>query len=155
MARVKNDHWAAVVVSQVGIECRLETHLHINGTLVEKQVGEAQENRIWIKPDEDGATVCLLNKGEPNADGVVVHNDDIPRNLTKYDISNELWREYEWDGRHTPYRINAPVTLYLRKGGSTHRVVDSNGVAHCMPAVGDMGCVLRWKNPTGEAPVDF
>jgi len=48
--------------------------------------------------------------------------------------------------------INKPKTLYLRPGGSTHRVVDANGITHCLPAPGVNGCVLRWK---GDPAVSF
>jgi len=64
--------------------------------------------------------------------------------LTEFDISHELYREYDFEGR--VYRINNPVRLYLRDGGTTHRVVDSIGVVHCVPTVGERGCALRWKN---------
>lgn len=67
------------------------------------------------------------------------------------DISHELWREYEFGG--TTYRINSPKELYV--GSTTHRVVDSEGVAHCCPAPGEHGCVVRWKNPDGTPPVNF
>jgi len=70
------------------------------------------------------------------------------------DLSDEMWREYDWGGR--VYRINAPQLLVFRRdGGTTHRVVDSEGVIHCVPAVGHMGCVLRWKNKEGTDPVKF
>ena len=71
--------------------------------------------------------------------------------LEKRDISNELWREYEFGG--TVYHIERPVTLYYRPGGSTHRVEDSTGVVHCVPVPGERGCVLRWKQTeeSGEA----
>lgn len=76
--------------------------------------------------------------------------------LQEFDISHELWREYEWPARMSfPYRINAPVKLFIRPGGSTHRVVDSDGVVHCVPSVGVEGCVLRWKNPEGTPSVNF
>ena len=73
--------------------------------------------------------------------------------LKEFDISHEMWREYDWNGRI--YRINNPITLYLRSGGTTHRVVDKDGVAHCVPSVGVLGCVLRWQNPPGTKPVNF
>lgn len=75
--------------------------------------------------------------------------------MREFDISRELWREYDFGGR--VYRITDPVTLYIREDGkgTCHRVVDSKGVAHCAPAVGFMGCVVRWKNPDGEPPVNF
>lgn len=52
----------------------------------------------------------------------------------------EDWREYDFDGR--VYRINDPQAVYV--GGTTHVVVDADGVAHCVPAPGVRGCVLRW-----------
>jgi hypothetical protein len=73
--------------------------------------------------------------------------------LQEYDISKESWREYDWSGR--VYRIDAPVQLFLRPGGSTHRVVDDKGVVHCVPSVGVMGCVLRWVNKDVDNPVNF
>jgi len=79
--------------------------------------------------------------------------------LSSYDISHELWREYEWIDPDTDnirvYRIPNPKTLYLRPGGSTHRVLDTDGVAHCIPSVGRFGCVMRWKNPPECEPVKF
>lgn len=88
--------------------------------------------------------------------------------LIKRSIDGELWREYEWDeirqdqrgtlhrtGCRVIYRIINPVLLYIRPGGTTHRVVDSDGVAHCVPAVGLLGCVIRWKNPEKSEPVNF
>lgn len=67
------------------------------------------------------------------------------------DISSELWREYDFDGR--VYRIDLPKTLYV--GTSTHRVVDITGLVHCVPAVGYRGCVLRWENKDSSNPVNF
>ena len=77
--------------------------------------------------------------------------------LSSRDISHELWREYEWvsEGVVRVYRIESPVSLFTRPGGTTHRVVDADGVAHCIPAVGYMGCALRWKNPKDTEPVRF
>ena len=73
--------------------------------------------------------------------------------LNEYDISTEVWREYDWGGRI--YRINNPVKLFIRPGGTTHRVVDTDGIAHCIPSVGVMGCVLRWENKDSKKPVNF
>ena len=70
------------------------------------------------------------------------------------DISHENWREYDFGGR--AYRIEHPIRLYMRPGGSTHRVVTDDGVAHCVPAPGFMGCVLRWYTPPERGgPVNF
>jgi hypothetical protein len=73
--------------------------------------------------------------------------------LVENDISSEAWREYDFGGR--VYIIAEPVKLYYRVGGSTHRVVDSSGVAHCLPGPGYRGCVIRWKSKTASPEVSF
>ena len=74
--------------------------------------------------------------------------------LKKFDISHEQWREYELgDGKI--YRIKNPVDLYLRPGGTHHRIVDEDGVVHCLPEPGYRDCVLRWQNAAGAPPVEF
>jgi hypothetical protein len=55
----------------------------------------------------------------------------------------EEWREYDFEGRC--YRIDNPVRVEFREGSATHRVTDSVGIVHCVPAPGQQGCVLRWK----------
>lgn len=63
--------------------------------------------------------------------------------LRQIDLTDvEEWREYDFGGRI--YRIERPVSVHFRDGGTTHRVVDSDGVVHCVPAPGQNGCVLRW-----------
>lgn len=69
------------------------------------------------------------------------------------DLKEELWREYDFGGR--VYRIENPVTLYFRPGGSTHRVVDSKGVVHCVLAPGEKDCALRWQPRDPSNPVQF
>jgi hypothetical protein len=73
--------------------------------------------------------------------------------IIRKDITTELYREYDFGGR--VYRIDFPVTLYYREGGTTHRVVDGKGVAHCVPIPGAFGCVLRWQNKNKDNPVEF
>ena len=70
------------------------------------------------------------------------------------DLTIEEWREYvQPDGR--AYRIINPVALYYREGGSTHRVVDSEGIVHCVTfGKQNPEVVLRWKNKGGD-PVGF
>jgi hypothetical protein len=64
------------------------------------------------------------------------------------DITTEEWREYDFGGR--VYRIEKPVRVFI--GATTHRVVDSAGITHCVPKPGLEGCAIRWKaNP----PVSF
>lgn len=67
------------------------------------------------------------------------------------DISKEEWREYDFGNR--VYRIDSPVTLWV--GSTTHRVLDTTGILHCVPAPGQQGCVLRWKPKNNSAPVQF
>lgn len=69
------------------------------------------------------------------------------------DLTDEAYREYDFGGR--VYRIENPVTLYFRPGGTTHRVLDAAGVVHCVPAPGVNGTVLRWFVKDGKAPVAF
>lgn len=65
-------------------------------------------------------------------------------NMIKIEVRGvEEWREYDFGGR--VYRIDGPVSVEFRKDSSTHRVTDSEGVVHCVPAPGHYGCVLRWK----------
>ena len=73
--------------------------------------------------------------------------------LTELDITTEKWREYDFGGR--VYRIDNPVRLYLRAGGTTHRVLDENGIVHCIPSVGEHGCAIRWQPRNKKKPVDF
>lgn len=73
--------------------------------------------------------------------------------ISENSLSDEAWREYDWLQR--VYRINNPVTLFSRHGGTTHRVLDAEGVVHCVPAPGEQGCVLRWKTKDPNKPVQF
>jgi hypothetical protein len=75
--------------------------------------------------------------------------------MTPKPLTDEAYREYEFgpDGARTTYRITNPVALYV--GTTTHRVVDTNGVVHCVPSVGVNGCVLRWQPLNAANPVQF
>ncbi len=72
--------------------------------------------------------------------------------LTLYDISCEEYREYDFGDR--VYRIDNPIGLYLRHGGTTHRVVDSYGTSHCVAFPGEHN-VIRWQNHDRARPVNF
>ncbi len=81
--------------------------------------------------------------------------------IKQSDLRDEDWREYNFvldaatgNGRRV-YRVNSPVTLFTRPGGTTHRVLDANGIVHCVPAVGERGCVLSWKPKNPATPVAF
>jgi len=94
---------------------------------------------------------------------VIKEEDDMEnKSLIEKDISHELWREYEWlvdTNDHslgtTTYRIENPVKLFFYKGSTTHRVVDKDGISHCIPSVGEKGCILRWYNGEDKIPVNF
>jgi len=73
--------------------------------------------------------------------------------MIESDLTDEEYREYEFGGQ--TYRINNPLKLFLRAGGTTHRVLDSEGIVHCVPAVGNFNCILRWKPRAGTPPVAF
>lgn len=78
--------------------------------------------------------------------------------LKELDLTVEEYREYEFDSNtssngRTTYRINEPAKVLFRPGGTTHRVVDTAGIAHCLPAPGHNGCVLRWKSKDSTKPV--
>lgn len=73
-----------------------------------------------------------------------------PQEVEK-DLTQELWREYDFDGR--VYRIDRPLTLWV--GTTMHRVLDADYVVHCVPAPGEKHCVLRWKPKDIANPVQF
>lgn len=73
--------------------------------------------------------------------------------LLEFDLTCELWREYDFGGR--TYRIEYPVKLFLSTSRTTHRVLDKDGVIHCLPAPGREGCVLRWYNIDSSKPCNF
>jgi hypothetical protein len=66
-------------------------------------------------------------------------------------LTDEVWREYDFGGR--VYLIENPAELFV--GNTTHRVVDTDGIVHCVPAPGHNGCVLRWKPRDPSKPVQF
>ena len=72
---------------------------------------------------------------------------------TRQVLEDVLWREYDFEGR--VYRIENPVAFWSRPGGATHRVEDSVGVVHIVPAPGVKGCVLRYAKREGAVKVKF
>lgn len=93
----------------------------------------------------------------PAGKEVVGPLDPDKRGLQAADLSAEEWREYEFGEAHqrVTVRIADPKTMYYRRGGTTHRVVDSEGVVWCVPVPGAFGCVLRWKTKPGLPVVQF
>ena len=76
---------------------------------------------------------------------------DLDQYIVK-DSSLELWREYEHGG--VIFRIDNPICMIIRKGGTTHRIIDDKNVSHCHPIPGN-GCALRWFNGENKSPVQF
>lgn len=97
-------------------------------------------------------TPAYVNQDGPKTPDIDKLWESLPRldGFSLSRIDSELWREYECCG-HT-YRIVDPLALYMRPGGTTHRVVDVHGTSHCVAAPGTNGCVLRWKSKSaGQA----
>ncbi len=70
--------------------------------------------------------------------------------MKRLSLTDEIWREYDVPGRDTPYRITSPLALWV--GETTHRVLDSENVVHCIPW---KGTILRWLPRNLENPVAF
>ena len=98
--------------------------------------------------------MCVINDRITHAQVVKILEQKLPD--CKYviaDISCEEWREVKM--AEDVYRIDNPVTLIIRRGGTTHRVVDDTGVVHCYVAPESGKSVLRWKSKDGLPPVRF
>lgn len=95
-------------------------------------------------------TVSVTPKSVPLASLAPIAGLQGPKDLTC-----EIYREYDYPSGRV-YRISDPVALYYRDGGSTHRVVDSKGVVHCV-TFGKYAedVVLRWVNRLPTSPVNF
>lgn len=82
----------------------------------------------------------------------------IPGLVGPKDLTVEEYREYRDLKNNVTYRIDNPVAFYYREGGTTHRVIDSDGLVHCVPYGSGQPVVLVWKNKGVEAgrdPINF
>ena len=71
--------------------------------------------------------------------------EKLGKDYNVYDISEEEYRIVKTEfGEH---QINDPVILIIRKGGSTHRVIDALDQTHCYAAPESGKSVLIWKEP--------
>ncbi len=70
--------------------------------------------------------------------------------MKRLDLIDVIWQEYDVPGHDVPYRINNPVALWV--GETTHRVLDSNYIVHCIPR---KGTIIRWLPRDPENPVAF
>jgi len=78
--------------------------------------------------------------------------------MKEYDISCERWREYSFGEDEDTLRvvtIMTPQKLFISASGSTHRVLNSDGVITCVPAPGRNLCVLSWLAKDSDKPVAF
>ena len=73
--------------------------------------------------------------------------------LIERDITCELWREYDFQGRI--YRIEKPLKLFTHNNSTTHRVLDTHGIVHCIPAPGILGCAIRWQSSDPKKSCTF
>lgn len=82
-----------------------------------------------------------------------------PNTLSKHDLRSEKWREYVLNpgtDQESVYHIDEPVALFFPKRGTTHRILDANGVVHCVPfGDGIRHTVLRWAPKNPQKPVSF
>lgn len=69
------------------------------------------------------------------------------------DLTAEAHREYDLGDR--TYRVVAPQKLWI--GTTTHRVLDADGIVHCVPfpVAGGRTVVLRWEPRDAASPVQF
>lgn len=65
--------------------------------------------------------------------------------MITHDISDELWREYVYVGG--TYRIEAPVKLHIKEGGTGHCIEDAQGICHWVPV--NLWYALRWESKKG------
>ena len=81
--------------------------------------------------------------------------------LAELPIDNEVSRTYSFfsilpgmtEPKHFEYKIEDPMVLYTREGGTTHRVQDIDGIVHNVPAPGYSGCTVTWEPKPGELAV--
>ena len=80
-------------------------------------------------------------------------NELIEKGYQAFDISDEKFRHVIIEGN--THVIKEPQWLIMRPGGSTHRVVDANGMTHCYVAPESGKSFVRWKVKSGKNPVAF
>ena len=110
-----------------------------------------EENKQPISHTPPAA--LMSPRGAFKAGYAAAAKDESPCLLTERCLKSEQWREYDFGSR--VYRIDNPLRLFTRPGGTTHRVLDAFGVVHCVPAPGQNGCVLRWKCRAGAPLCEF
>jgi hypothetical protein len=132
-----------------------------NLTIKAGATGTVEDGKVTFRPDDvtglNGPPVFTLNIVDVIGEDNYRTEDVNSAGLKKFDVGDEDWREYNFvdpdSGKRVTYKIIEPKEVYFYNGSSTHRVVDNNGVVHCVPSVGRMGCVLTWKPKSGKPAV--
>ena len=80
--------------------------------------------------------------------------------IVQRDLRGEKWREYIWETtpsseQNRLVHIGDPQTLFYREGGTTHRILTSNGIVMLVPAPGHFGCYVRYQPRDVQEPVAF
>lgn len=76
-----------------------------------------------------------------------------PEGITVGDLRDEQYREVV-----TPdsvYRITSPVAVFIKRGGTTLRILDAEGTMHLVPGPGYRGAAHRWVPRDAANPVQF
>ena len=130
-------------------------------TIKRNSIGVIDENTITFKagdvvgaePKFDLSVLAVIGNGNYRIEQA---NDS---GLKKFPLGDEAWRKYTWidpeSNKRVAHTVHNPVDVYFYKGSTTHRVVDVEGVVHCVPSVGVFGCVLTWKNKDGKPAVQW
>lgn len=100
------------------------------------------------EPADEPVAPPISKEDEEDAEYVEVEYE-----LREFDITTELWREYEYGGQ--TYRIDEPLALFDHEACTTHRVLTADGVIHVVPVPGAHGCVLRRLNKDLSNPCEF
>lgn len=84
---------------------------------------------------------------------------DTKGDLLELDICGEEMRVYlqlSHDKTHeVAYIIDHPVKLYFRPKGTTHRILDAEGIVHIVPAPGHGTFAIKYLPKNAAEPVRF
>lgn len=80
-----------------------------------------------LKNMQEITATCTKNKGD----------------YVELDISDEVWREVTL-ASGLVVRIDNPLKLLFRKGGTTHRVIAADGIVHCYADPSTGKSAVKW-----------
>lgn len=147
---IEDTPWGPDEIDQAHLWKNLREALGISPT-IKQRVAISEEHKA-----------CGL-KDEAKAERVNIIDATKPARTHCRSVTDELWREYEYfgpvvgddEGVQSLYHIDHPVMVYFRPDGRFHRILDSEGIVHCVPAPGQFGCVLRWMPKDAKNPVQL